>query len=88
MNLNPIRGKLVLPTDCYDLTSFEWSEVPPTLAATPKAKSFADFEKSVAIVVLPAPVEFKSLAESFGDLVSAVRSFRRPTSPLASVFSK
>jgi hypothetical protein len=46
----------------------------------PKPKrSFKDFEKSVATVALPAPVQFKALAESFGELVAAVRCFKRGT---------
>ena len=65
--LQAIRGKLVLPTDCYALTNFEWSE--PVAVATAKPKrGFKDFAKSVqAAEVLPAPVQFKSFAESFGE---------------------
>jgi hypothetical protein len=82
--MNPIKSKMHLPPDCYDLTSFEWSDAPANIAATPKRKSFKDFEKSVATVALPEPVQFKSLAESFGELVAAVRCFkRRPVNSLA-----
>lgn len=82
--MNPIRGLVALPTDCYDLASFEWEELKP---AQPK-RSFADFTKSVqAVEILPAPIKFKSLAESFSELVAAVRSFRRPANPLTAALS-
>ncbi len=88
MNFNPIRGKLVLPADCYDLAGFEWTE-PVAVPSKPK-RSFADFQKSVqTLEVLPEPVKFKSLAETLGELVSWVRGFKRSSiSPLAVVFSK
>jgi hypothetical protein len=75
--------KLVLPTDCYDLTNFEWTE--PVVVPAPKP-SFADFQRSVqAVEVLPEPIKFKSLGESLNDLVLRVRSFkRRPVNPFAS----
>jgi hypothetical protein len=73
--MSPIRTLVALPVDCYDLAGFEWSEVPASLAATP--------------VALPAQVQFKSLADSFGELVAAVRSHKRPTNPLTTaLFSK
>jgi hypothetical protein len=87
--VNPIRGLVCLPTDCSDLGGIEWSEVPATFAATPKPKrSFKDFEHTVAAVELPAPVQFKSLADSLNDLLFAVRSFRkRPINSLAAALS-
>jgi hypothetical protein len=63
--ISPIRGLIALPSDCFDLASFEWTE---TLAAVPE------------------PVAFKSLADSFNDLVAAV--YKRPANPLAQLFSK
>jgi hypothetical protein len=65
---------------------FEWSEVPATLAATPKSDSFK--LPSGKFDFLPAPVQFKSLAETLNDLVKAVRGHKRSANPLASAFSK
>jgi hypothetical protein len=82
--VSPLKGKTwCLPLDCSDI---EWTE--PVAVATPKPKrSFSEFETSVAAVALPEPVQFKSLAETLGGLVAAVRSFkRRPVHPLASAF--
>ncbi len=79
--MNPIKGLVALPWDCRDI---EWSDAPATLAAAKPKRSFADFEKSVAAVELPA----KSLADTINDLVRAVKSYRRPVNPLAEVFSK
>jgi len=85
---NPIRGKLVLPVDCFDLTNFDWSDEPVTAAAPKPKRSFKDFEKSVATVVLPEPIQFKSLADTLNDLVSVVRGFKRPAlSPFAAALS-
>ena len=75
---------MCLPLDCSDLMDFEWSE-PVAVAAPKPKKSFKDFEKSVATVALPAPIQFKSLAETFADLVSKVTGYRKPN-PLASAY--
>ena len=84
---NPVRGKLVLPVDCFDLTNFDWSE--PVAVASPRPKrSFNDFEKSVATVALPEPVQFKSLGETLNELIAAVRGRKHPAYPLAALFSK
>jgi hypothetical protein len=70
--MNPLKGKMCLPIDCADWESIEWSEPPATLAATPETVS-------------PVP---KSLCKTLGELVAAVRSFkRRPAHPLASARS-
>jgi hypothetical protein len=73
---NPIRGKLVLPADCFDLTSFEWAE-PVTVTVPRPKKSFKDFERTVAAVELAVPVQFKSLGDSLNELVAAVMSSYR-----------
>ena len=66
--MSPIRGTVVLPADCSDFANFEWEESKPTSPT----------------VTLPAPVEVKSLAESFNNLVLKVREYQRPVNnPLA-----
>jgi hypothetical protein len=85
--MNPIKAKMYLPQDCSDLLDFEWTE-PATVTAPKPKRSFADFQKSLqAAEILPAPIKFKSLAESFSELVAAVRSFRRPANPLTAALS-
>jgi hypothetical protein len=77
---------MCLPLDCANWQAIEWSDA-PVAVATPKPKrNFKDVEKSVVTVALPAPVQFKSLAESLNDLVAAVRRYQRPANPLTAAF--
>lgn len=56
--MNPVKGKMCLPLDCADWQSIEWSGPVAVAAPRPKKKSFKDFEKSVATVALPTPIQF------------------------------
>ena len=76
--MNPVKGKMCLPLDCADWQAIEWSDEPVTVTVPRPKRSFKDFERTVAAVQLPDPVQFKSLAETLNDLVLRVRGRKHP----------